>query len=497
MSDQEKRIMLRKPNAVGNSKGYEQVLAWVLLLVLFGGAIPAAIWSGKMISANGNLLFVLAINLAYAGTFTVLMLVLSYLQLSVKQPVSIRKRKQTVTLAMAAHNEQDVIVDAVNATLKQSQQVEQIIVVNDGSTDQTFVVLQDHFALRPMSQVQGGYQSTTHSNLIVIDKPHGGKAVALNTALGLTITDLFITVDADSILADDAISYMVDGMAADPKVVAAGGMVKAINGYWGDARNGNYVGLPSGMLAKLQWVEYATGFVWRFGWAKLNIQLLLSGSFSGFQTRILRAVGGFDPTSLTEDYEVCYRLHAYCRQQGIDYAIVTLSDALCYTLVPDTLIGYLRQRIRWFQGFLQTLWRYRRYILRPSYGWFGVFALPIKVIDALSPLLAVLAATLIAMAWFDCNSMVLVPAALFLGARWLIEFVYATLLLSLHHVFIQSELKLADKIHAYLLGPVNFMYHTFVWYIYGVVAHIRLWFGVWSWSKNRAAVRTETETRRR
>ncbi len=57
-----------------------------------------------MISANGNLLFVLAINLAYAGTFTVLMLVLSYLQLSVKHPVSLRKRKRTVTLAMAAYN---------------------------------------------------------------------------------------------------------------------------------------------------------------------------------------------------------------------------------------------------------------------------------------------------------------------------------------------------------------------------------------------------------
>ncbi len=476
---------------------HSRIAPWLTITLLFGGTIPLSIASYQAAGSISALAFVLALNLGYAACFSVFMYVMSWRELATMTSFSPPENTipATVGVVIPAHNEAAGIIACVNSLLNQDIQLEQLTIINDGSSDDTLekliatyqLVRDTHPSRRLCAQpaFKTLYYSEQFPCLYIIDKSRGGKARALNLALEYVTSEILITVDADCVFLKDAIGNMTRRFECDDAIIAAGGVVKAANGLDLEQMTTFAAPLPAFMLTKLQWIEYATGFVWRFGWARLRSQLLLSGSFSGFRTRYLRLVGGFDPSIITEDYEICYRLHAYCHKNKINYKIITVPDALTFTLMPETYLSYLRQRSRWFQGFLQTLWCYKHLIFNPSYGWFGVFALPIKVIDALSPVLAGIAAIAIVSAFFDDTwPWWLIPALSLLAARWTLEFGYAVALLFLHHRFIQPQLGTAEKSKAYLLGPVNFIFHTLSWYIYGFIAHINFLRGAWSWEKS-------------
>jgi len=252
------------------------------------------------------------------------------------------------------------------------------LIADDGSLDDTAEVLHRHFGL---SQPPLGQTSRTWlqgAELIWLRLPHGGKARALNAALARLDSDIVVTVDADTLLAPDALRAMADAFEAQPRLVAATGVLQPVcaptlAGRW---------------LQACQQLEYVRNFLTRHAWMRLDGLLLISGAFAGFRRQALVDVGGFDPLSMVEDYEVLHRLRRFgaLHHRGWTTAVVGAAQAI--TDAPATPAAFLRQRRRWFGGFLQTQWWYRDMVGDPAFGAVGTRMLPSKAMDTLQPLFA-------------------------------------------------------------------------------------------------------------
>lgn len=471
-------------------------LAWLLISIFLGGG--ALLITLSLYFYRSSIIVFLSLFLGYLFhglTFSVLMLVLSYLGLKQKSKAHFLKENPlNVTVAIPVFNEVKVIVACIDSILKQTLKAYEIIVVNDQSTDKTLEKLISTYQLKPISptftakiettKIINVYESLLIPNLKVIDKVHRGKADALNAALNISRGDIFLTIDADSFLHHNAIERLVSAISRDNLVVGAGGTVKAGNGVSDDILASDKGHLPKGFLPTIQWIEYATGFVWRFGWGFINTLLLISGSFAAFRTDVLRKCQGFDPDSITEDYEMVYRIHQYHLSNNLSYKLVTVPDALVYTLVPTTTLGLIKQRIRWFQGFLQTLFRYRSLVFSPSYGVLGIFALPIKCIDALSPLWSIL--TYIILAHQLIYQTLPISFKLLIGVisfRWIIDILMVWILLTLHNKFMIAPLPLKQRIYLCLISPAYLIANQLLWYIYAIAAYYRSIKGVKRWDK--------------
>ena len=215
----------------------------------------------------------------------------------------------------------------------------------------------------------------------------------LNAALAQTRAGVAATLDADTRLAPGALAALADAFR-DGRTASAGGFV-----YVRNAARGPW-------LVRYQYWEYVKNFMWRIGLAHLGVCLQVSGAFGAFRTQVLREIGGFSGHSLVEDYEIIYRLHERMRTAGRAYQVDVVPDAVAYTDSPDTVPSFVHQRTRWFAGFLQTLWEYRRMVGDRRMGLFGGLMLPIKCVDAILPV------------WGSLSLAVLLAAALHGSAGW-------------------------------------------------------------------------------
>lgn len=470
-------------------------LAWLMIALFFG--VGAILITLSFYFYHSTIVVFLSLFLGYLFhglTFSILMLVLSYLGLKQKTKGITKPNTLSVTVAVPVFNESEVITTCVDSILKQTLKAFEIIIVNDESTDDTLAKLITSYKLKIVkptyvskiktANINNIYQSTIIPNLQVIDKQHSGKADALNAALNISQGEVFLTIDADSFLHRDAMKKLVDAINKDDLVVAAGGTVKAANGIDTEILASNEGYLPNGFLPKIQWIEYATGFVWRFGWGFINTLLLISGSFGAFRTNILRKCNGFDPDSITEDYEMVYRLHQYHLSNNLAYKLVTVPNALVYTLVPNTFVGLVKQRIRWFQGFLQTLFRYRNLVFNQKYGVLGIFMLPIKCIDALSPLWSIVTYGVllhqVMYQAFPISPKLILSVIL---VRWAIDILMVWVLLGMHYKFMVAPLPNKQRVFLLLLSPIYLAVNQVLWYIYGFMAYYRAIKGIKRWDK--------------
>ena len=204
--------------------------------------------------------------------------------------------------------------------------------------------------------------------------PKLGKGGVLNAALAEADDEIVVTLDADTRLAPGALASIA-ATFDDPEVIAAGGFVYVRNAC----------GAEASWLARYQYWEYVKNFMWRIGLAHMGVCLQVSGAFGAFRTRVLREVGGFSGHSLVEDYEVIFRLHERLRAENRPYRVAVAPGAVAYTEAPDTVPSFVHQRTRWFTGFLQTMWDYRRMVGNPRMGGVGFLMLPIKCVDAVLP----------------------------------------------------------------------------------------------------------------
>jgi cellulose synthase/poly-beta-1,6-N-acetylglucosamine synthase-like glycosyltransferase len=271
-----------------------------------------------------------------------------------------------ISILVPAYNEEATITASIRSMFQLTYSDFEVIVINDGSKDNTLEVLKREFALLPFPDaprqglatkpIRCVYRSIDYPNLRVLDKENGGKADALNAGINAARHPLFCGVDADSILARDSLQRVVKPFLNDPDTVATGGTVRVANGC--EVTDGflTKVGLPTNMWALFQVVEYLRAFLFgRLGWSQINAMLIISGAFGLFKTKVVIDAGGYRNNTIGEDMELIVRIHRLLRQQGTPYRITFVPEPVCWTEAPEDLKTLKNQRIRWQRGLSESL----------------------------------------------------------------------------------------------------------------------------------------------
>ena len=294
-----------------------------------------------------------------------------------------------ISVIVPAFNEEQGIIDSVRSLLSLRYPVFEVVVVNDGSTDQTLARLIEAFDLKlwkavyrkslPSKTIRGIYRSPIQPKLIVVDKVNGrGKADAMNAGLNISRYPLFCAVDADSILENDALLKVVRPFLEDPeRTIGAGGIIRLSNGCHVHEGQVTGVGIPRNWIARFQILEYLRAFLGgRLGMAMMRSTLIVSGAFGIFRKDIAMACGGYRAASITEDIDLVIRMQKLMHDQKRPYRIQFIPDPICWTEAPESLRVLARQRSRWHRGLIQTLIKYRGMLFNPRYGVAGLFAMP-------------------------------------------------------------------------------------------------------------------------
>jgi cellulose synthase/poly-beta-1,6-N-acetylglucosamine synthase-like glycosyltransferase len=263
------------------------------------------------------------------------------------------------------------------AHLRRQQDAPDLIVIaDDGSTDATPETLRRLYGLNPPPIGTLSEPAPKLAMLRWIRLAHSGKARALNQTIGLLDTDLVFTVDADTLLEPGAVRAMRNAFANEPGLVAATGVLTPICGPH----------LSGRFFQWFQGYEYIRNFLSRYAWMELNSLLLVSGAFAAFRRDAIVTIGGFDGECLVEDYELIHRLHRHAIDNKLDWRVRVIGEAQAFTDAPATLPAFLRQRRRWFSGFLQTQFWNRDMIGNDRFGALGTAMMVVKTFDAMQPI---------------------------------------------------------------------------------------------------------------
>jgi len=292
-----------------------------------------------------------------------------------------------ITLLAPAYNEEATCVESTRSLLTLRYPDYLVLVVNDGSTDGTLERMTEAFELEetplapvaeiPTAPVRAVWRSRRHPNLWLVDKENGGKADALNAGINYCRTPLFCAMDADTLLEPDALSRIARVFVEDVETVAAGGIIRIVNGC--SVRSGvvQRIGLPRSLLGRFQVLEYLRAFfAGRMGWDALDATLVISGAFGMFQRGVVVEVGGYATDTVGEDMELVVRLHRHCRERKIPYKVVYVPDPVAWTECPESLRILGRQRDRWQRGLIEAITRHSRMLFNPRYGRIGMLAFP-------------------------------------------------------------------------------------------------------------------------
>ena len=285
-----------------------------------------------------------------------------------------------VSILVPAHNEGVTIQATIRSLLALDYKLYEIIVVDDGSSDNTVQILRDAFRLQPIDRpiqrrvacrpAQAVYESRAWKvPITLITKENGGKADALNMGINVAAYPYFVCIDADSVLQCDSLEKIVRPLLENAQVVAVGGAVRPCNGA--EIETGRIIrySMPKKLLACMQVLEYDRSFLAsRILFDKFNGNIIISGAFGLFQKELVIQTGGYDPSTMGEDMELVVKLHVFCRGHGLPYLIRYAADAICWTQVPEHLRDLCRQRRRWHIGLFQTMMKHRRILANLKYG---------------------------------------------------------------------------------------------------------------------------------
>lgn len=316
-----------------------------------------------------------------------------------------------VTVLLPVFNERENVVQVIRSLLNMHYPQFEIVVVNDGSTDDTLAVIQREFGLVPVPEaryvglptktVRGVYASKTIAHLRVLDKENGGKGDALNAGLNEARYPMILATDGDSIYQPDTLEQMTQPFVADRRTVGTGAALRVLN----DAEMVDGVPvekrLPRKMIVRMQVVEYLRAALnSRFAWAPINGIMSLSGACALWKKDVLVNVGGYAANTVWEDAEMTVRVHHYMRATRTPYRIAFIPEAVCWTRVPETLGELQGQRISWQRHITETITKHRNMLFRPKSGVVGWFALPAYVLSEwLAPLWLLLGLVFVIVTW--------------------------------------------------------------------------------------------------
>ena len=297
-----------------------------------------------------------------------------------------------VSVVIPAYNESAILGDALVALLASDYREFEVIVVNDGSTDDMLerairdfeMEVHDVFYPTPLqtARVRGTYRSRRHPNLWMIDKDNGGGADSVNAGLNLARYPFIVHIDADCLVEPETLMRLMRPMnfTAD-EIVVVGATLRVANGL--EVRRGRIVreSLPTRLVERFQVIEYLSAFVLnRLGWGALNAIPVISGACGAWPKRVLMELGGFSTKDTHCDIEATIHAHAMLRSTGARYRIINVPEATVWTQVPMSWRDLEVQRKRWQRVVFEMLWNYRRLIFNPRYGYFGMLCMPYLLI---------------------------------------------------------------------------------------------------------------------
>lgn len=363
----------QKTNAL---RGYGLFLS---LLLLWLGSTLGALWFDNLLAWTSGLLYI-----AY-DTWLIAYVAWKTRHLAVASATLMPSPGTSTSLGVLipARNEAAVLAQTLDALLLQTDPPEAILVIDDGSTDGTSTLLEQRYGVA--CRGYGRFQSSCQPRLRVLRKSNSGKADSLNQAWPLLDTEVVVTLDADTRLAPGAIAGMRAAFAREPQLAACCGVLTPRCG----------AGIGARLFEWFQRFEYLRAFLSRAAWMQSNALLLVSGAFAGYRREVIVRLGGYDRHNLVEDYELIHRLHRHAHEHGLDWRVRVIHEARADTDAPASLRAFLRQRRRWFAGFLQTQFTYRAMHGDARYGKVGTLMLPVKAVDTLQPVFGITALILL------------------------------------------------------------------------------------------------------
>jgi len=252
-----------------------------------------------------------------------------------------------VTFIVPCYNEQDSVVSTVESikSIEYPKDKISIIIVNDGSKDKTWEVVQR-------------YKNDT--SILLLNKENGGKHSALNFALPYVQTEYVCSFDADTAIVPDALGKAMMYFYTTKDLDALGGAV--------------LIQQPKTIVQRAQSIEYQMFSYTKKMLGFLGGVLVVPGAFSVFKKQSLIDVGGYRHGHLLEDLELTYRMQVAGKK------VFHSHDAFVYTKGPDSLKSLFKQRLRWSYGYINNTYDYKNVILNKKYGNFGMFTLPMTII---------------------------------------------------------------------------------------------------------------------
>lgn len=318
-----------------------------------------------------------------------------------------------VSIIVPAYNEEVTVVQTVQSLLYLDYKVYEIVVVDDGSKDQTAKKIIDTFNLHPISQpihrcVKCKYEKFIYKGIIdgipitLVSKENGGKADSLNMGINVSKYPYFICMDADSILQYDSLTKIVQPVLDDTSVVAVGGAVRPSNDVELERGRVYHYRMPKNILASMQVLEYDRSFLAaRILFDKFNGSIIISGAFGLFRKDIVISAGGYDTSTMGEDMELVVKLHVFCRENNVPYKIKYASNAICWSQAPEKLKDLRKQRRRWHIGLFQSMWKYKNIFANPKFGTVSFISyLYFLFYELLSPYIEIFGIITIVLAFF-------------------------------------------------------------------------------------------------
>ena len=297
----------------------------------------------------------------------------------------------SITIIAPAYNEGMTIVENIRSLLSLKYVNYEVMVVNDGSKDDTLEKIINAYDLVQIEQeidpewqckpIRGIYKSKqrSFSKLTVIDKENGGKSDALNTGIRLSNSRYVGCIDVDCLLLPDALLHVVKSFyqRSGKRVIAVGGVIRVANSCIIQGGELEEIKLPKNWLAKFQLLEYTRSFLLgRMAWGRIDSLLIISGAFGFFDREIAMAVGGYDPNTVGEDMEIIFKMRRYMHDKREAYTIEYIPDPLCWTEVPESTSILINQRDRWTRGNLETLIKHKEMFFNSKFGRLGMLSYP-------------------------------------------------------------------------------------------------------------------------
>lgn len=313
----------------------------------------------------------------------------------------------SISIIAPAYNESLNIIENVRSLLSSHYVNYDVIIVNDGSKDDSleklilaYDLVKVNFLINqqiPTKPIRAGVFKSTNpafEKLTVVDKENGGKADALNMGLNISNNNYVACIDVDCLLLENALQKMIKPFleVTEETVIATGGVIRIANSCI--IKDGKLldVNFPKKLIEKAQILEYLRAFLLgRMAWSRLNGLLVISGAFGLFNKKIAIEVGGYDTNTVGEDMEIIVRMRRHMEEKNEKYKVAYIPDPLCWTEAPDNYKIFISQRNRWTRGTIETLRKHRKIGFNKKYKSLGLLSYPYWLFfERLAPVIEVI-----------------------------------------------------------------------------------------------------------